>query len=69
MQALDFAQLATLFSGGQLAIFVFVLLELRNLTASNKSLSEKTDLQGAQIGLLNAKLAHVMGRLKIEDDD
>lgn len=65
----DFAQLATLFSGGQAVVFVFVLLELRNLSASNKDLVRKTDMQGAQVLSLTTKLAHVMGRLKIEDLD
>lgn len=66
---IDFNSLTTIFSGGQLAVAVFVFLELRNLSTSNKSLTAKSDNQNQQIAKLTSRLSHVMGRLKIEYEE
>jgi len=59
------AELLTLqtgFSGIQLVILVYVLVELRHsATAQIK--------QGLQIDKLNARIAHIMGRMHIKPDE
>lgn len=59
------AELLTLqtgFSGIQLVILVYVLVELRHSATAQVK-------QGLQIDKLNARIAHIMGRMHIKDED
>lgn len=66
---LDFAQLTAAFSGVQLCVVVFVLMELKSLNASNVRLSAKVDVQDAHISKITSRLAHIAGRLNVKEDD
>lgn len=63
------ATIATIFSGGQLAVIVFVLMELRALRKSNDEMKAQQDQQDKHISSINSRLANVMGRLKIPYTD
>ena len=64
--------LATAFSGGQLAVIVFIFTEIRNLRrdygtlrADHVALRLQNDQQDRHINGINQKLANLMGRLSI----
>lgn len=65
----DLAQLTTAFSGLQLIVIVFVLMEVRALREYQKAHRNDIDKQGAEISRLNGKVSNVMGRLKIDEED
>lgn len=65
----DLMQLTTAFSGLQLIVIVFVLMELRTHRELHKAHRDDIDKQGSEISRLNGKVANVMGRLKISEDD
>ena len=59
------ATIATVFSGGQLAVIVFIFMELRSLSKVQVALKAQTDGQDKHINQINARLSNVMGRLKL----
>ena len=64
---IDFAQITTAFTGAQLVVVAFVLMELRALRESTKDLKARAELRDAAMAKIDKRLAHVMGRLNIED--
>lgn len=66
--ALDLIQLTSAFTGVQLIVIVFVLMELRSIRAAEKIKLEADGRRDAEISSIGKKLSNVMGRLKIEED-
>lgn len=64
----DLAQLTTAFSGLQLIVIVFVLMELRTMRDLHKAHRLDIEKQGSEISRLNGKVSNVMGRLKIDEE-
>jgi hypothetical protein len=69
MTAVDLTQLTTLFSGGQLVIIVFLLMEIRSVKDATRVLTAQSAERDSKIAKIDKKLAHVMGRLNIASDD
>lgn len=65
----DLAQLTTAFSGLQLIVIVFVLMELRALKEQRKRDEKLNDDRDAAIQRLNSRLSHISGRLNLEDEE
>ena len=64
----DLVQLTTAFTGIQLIVIVFVLMELRALKEARKRDENLNDARDKSIALLNSRVAHIAGRLDIQDD-
>lgn len=64
----DLLALTTLFSGGQLAVVVFLVMELRGLKDANKATLLRSEKRDEQMLHIEKKLSRLMGRLNVEDE-
>lgn len=65
MGASDLLTLTNAFSGIQLVVLVYVLMEIRHLTAAQQRLAEQAEKKADDIEAINSRLSRVMGRLNI----
>lgn len=72
----DLLQLTALFSGGQLAVAVFVLMELRSLRASHvemktehKEMRQQGEARDKRVAVIDRRVSHIIGRLGITDNE
>ncbi len=62
-------QLTSAFSGLQLIVIAFVLMELRSVREALKRNETLNDNRDKSITLLTSRVAHLSGRMKMEEDD
>jgi hypothetical protein len=65
----DLTQLTTAFSGVQLVVVVYLMMELRHMAKEQAKAAIVLASQAVEIGKLNRTLSNVMGRLQIPTED
>lgn len=71
MPEIDLSWVNTAFQGGQFAVVVFILMQIRELRRDHVRLNVRQDRHDKAIGKLNTRLAFFMGKMGFpfaEDD-
>lgn len=65
----DLLTLTNAFSGIQLVVLVYVLMEIRHLTKAQETLAKQAETKANEIGAINGRISRIMGRLSIPTDE